>query len=287
MSPLWEDVQHTLSTAWEDFKPPTLSNPWTAVGLVVGTIVCALVVMYPLRAARLPFRNLSGPAPSSVVFGSLADQVTGPVGGVYKAWAAKYGPTLRFRALLGSWRVVSTDLTAIGYVLNHTEEFHRESGFNATMLLLCGKGVLAVEDAAHKRQRKILSPAFSLTNVKAMIPVFWNKAYDLADALGKIVDDADAGKGGPRGTPEGARSGALVDLLDFTIRAALDVIGIVGFNYQFNAQKGLPNPLGDGFMDVMNSLSQISLFRLFQHSYPALFAIVCVLRRRYTWNLQR
>ena len=46
-----------------------------------------------------------------------------------------------------------------------------------------GKGVLTAEGDRHKRQRKVLNPAFSTSSIRRMVPIFSAKARDLVNIL--------------------------------------------------------------------------------------------------------
>lgn len=274
LPPLFSPISDTVVTLTDFVGLPTMSHLAIAAGVLFGSLFLAWLYMYPVRAATIPYRNLKGPEPSSGFFGSLLEQVGGPVGGVYKRWAEFYGPTLRFRGILGQWRIVSTDPVAVNWVLNHTGQFHRQTGFNVMVQGMCGRGVLVVEDATHRRQRRVLSPAFSMANVKGMMPVFWEKAYELDRKLGNLIESAESGKGGKEGTPEGATGGAQIDMHKYVMYTALDTIGQAGFNYDFESQNGGTNPLSDELFAAVNISQKPSLLHILRLSFTPLFAIV-------------
>jgi hypothetical protein len=150
--------------------------------LVIGS----LLYMFPYTAWRSPLRNLPGPRPSSAFFGSLKDIVTAPVEDRYLSLASDYGTTYKVRGLLGQWRIVSTDTHALSHVLRHTGQWHRNPGFNSLITRIVGPGVLAVEGDTHRRQRRILNSTFNGTSVAEMVPMFWEEAYILKDAVDKV-----------------------------------------------------------------------------------------------------
>lgn len=159
----------------------TVTNvAYVALGLAVAGPILLYLYLYPYTEATLPFRNLRGPAPVSAFFGSLLAVASTPIGQRYTRLTNTYGAsTVRFRGLLGRWRIASTDPVAIAHVLRHTGQFHRNEGFNGLIQRTTGDNVLCVEDEPHRRQRRILNSAFNGTSVNEMMPMFWEEAYDL------------------------------------------------------------------------------------------------------------
>jgi len=77
-----------------------------------------------------------------------------------------------------------------------------------------GDGILVVEGHEHKRQRKLLNPAFSSEHVKNLIPTFWLKACELCQLLEDEAVDIDPKKG--------------YDVVKVLTRGTLDIIGLAG-----------------------------------------------------------
>ncbi|TXT08897.1 hypothetical protein VHUM_03025 [Vanrija humicola] len=246
---------------------PLLPSPSTAAYAllaVAGAALAAWAYLYLYTVYALPFRNLRGPVPASALFGSLITQQKAEPGTTYAAWAATHGPTLRFRSILGSWRIVSTDPAAVAWVLQHTGQFHRQTGFNRMLDRMMGRGVLMVEDAAHRRQRRVLAPAFSAANVQDMMPVMWDKSYEMIEKLEKAVREGEA---------EDKESGTRIDIHLYFMRTALDIIGLAGFNYDFGAGEGKDNVLSQSLSTLMNFIQKPNLVRVLQIFYPALLPI--------------
>ena len=87
---------------------------------------------------------------------------------------------------------------------------------------LIGCGVHAAEGNAHKRQRRVVAPAFSIQNMHAFVPLVFDKAEELKDRwMGLIQEQAvnDTQK-----TPTGLQP----DVCHWVSRATFDVIGLAG-----------------------------------------------------------
>lgn len=216
------------------------------------------IYLYPLREARLPYKNLPGPKPVSGFFGSLLELTARPLTSRYSQLKENYGTTARFRALLGKWRIVSTDLTAITHVLRHTGTWHRHETFNVMIDRITGRGVLSVEDEDHRRQRRILNSAFNGTAVNNMVPMFWEEGRILRDHI-------DQQLGGDEAKP--------LDVLQNYTGIALSIIGRAGFNYDFQSHERDTNPLAVAFNNMINASLENKMAALLQNVFALPFNV--------------
>jgi cytochrome P450 len=60
-------------------------------------------------------------------------------------------------------------------------EFVKPEGLRKGLGRLLGVGILLAEGDEHKRQRKLLMPAFAFRHVKDLYPIFWNKAKEMTE----------------------------------------------------------------------------------------------------------
>ena len=54
---------------------------------------------------------------------------------------------------------------------------------------MLGEGLLVAEGHDHKRQRRILNSSFSHASVRGMVPIFFDKAYELRDKMASMIED--------------------------------------------------------------------------------------------------
>jgi cytochrome P450 len=140
---------------------------------------------------------------------------------------------------------------------------------------LLGHGVLTAEGASHRRQRRVLNPAFSPATIAEMGPILWDKAHELRSKLVSLIeDDAAAAHEAPAPTPptamdvvKGARK---VDILRYMSKFTLAVIGTAGFGYEFNTFGEAANPLAEAFNRLIAEGQKITLFRILQVIFPVL-----------------
>ena len=85
---------------------------------------------------------------------------------------------------------------------------------------MIGGGILTAEYDEHKRQRRILTPAFAIGHIRKITPHFWAKAHQLADVLIPVAQTQP---------PEG------IDVTKWINRATLDIIGLAGFGFDFDS----------------------------------------------------
>ncbi|EMD39705.1 hypothetical protein CERSUDRAFT_112008 [Gelatoporia subvermispora B] len=241
--------------------------------LVVGYFVTTFARLL-LRNFRSPLRALRGPPPSSFFMGHLREMHNQENNDIVARWEAQYGKTFVYRGFVGGYRLMTSDPVTVAHILGHAYEYPKPDFITDTLanMVAGNEGLLTSDGKVHKKQRRILTPAFSASNVKSLTPVFWAKAVELRDIWQNLLRrDAEAQDpqsnstfstsvdGGPSSaestglharqrTEEKAHaeaddaktrnrslSSVTVDALDWLARATLDVIGDAGFGYHFNS----------------------------------------------------
>lgn len=93
-----------------------------------------------------------------------------------------------------------------------------------------------MEGEEHRKQRRLLGPAFSSQTVKRVAPIFFQKANQLCERWRSLVRDAK-NKDQPDHPTSETPNASSIDIAHWISRAAFDVIGLAGFDYHFNALK--------------------------------------------------
>lgn len=137
----------------------------------------------------------------------------------------------------------------------------------------------------HKQQRKILGPAFSAGQLKALAPVFLTAAKDLADKVESIMNN-----GGESEWTKNPNE-PIVDMVQWFNCASLNVIGLAGFGVDFEAlTNGDENhQLARGFKRIVESTlgdanSGFFALLLFSIMYPKAFSWRVIERNRVIWK---
>lgn len=80
--------------------------------------------------------------------------------------------------------------------------------------------MLAAEGVVHKRQRRVATPAFSVGNMRALVPLVFSKGDQLRSRLLELARAEGKGKK--------ENVGATLDIAMWVSRATFDVIGMAG-----------------------------------------------------------
>ncbi|KAG8855330.1 hypothetical protein FRB96_007128 [Tulasnella sp. 330] len=186
-----------------------------------------------------PLRDLPGPEKlDSYLLGHLPRIFKAPAGVIHEEWAAQYGPTFQYRGIALSRRFCTLDPKALNHILNHSDDYPKPPGSRAALVQILGNGVLVAEGDEHRRQRKIMNPCFGIAQIRELMPIFYAKSFQLRDMwLNSISEESGE---------------AEVDALQGLSRTTLDIIGLAGFNYDFNALvEGETNELAKAFSELL------------------------------------
>ncbi|KAG8685816.1 hypothetical protein FRC11_010041, partial [Ceratobasidium sp. 423] len=181
-----------------------------------------------------------GPENESLIFGHLWYLEDAQTGDVWERWIEKYGKTFRWRRFFGAYELCTIDMRAINYIMSRDATFPKSKRFRIGLASVLGEGLLSADPEAHKRQRRIMNPAFNTPHIRNLVPIFWAKSNQLRDMWFETLRDK----------PEGET----VDVLLGLTCATLDIIGIAGFGYEFHSLEGTDeDELARAFMGVFNS----------------------------------
>eukprot|EP00753_Platysulcus_tardus_P021321 PLAT8822.1.p1 GENE.PLAT8822.1~~PLAT8822.1.p1 ORF type:complete len:492 (-),score=157.76 PLAT8822.1:81-1418(-) len=134
-------------------------------------------------------------------------------------WTKEHGSIVHYRGILGRDKILISDPSALKRVMvDNNRNYIKPPRLTKMLSEVVGRGLLTTEGDEHSWQRKLLSPLFHFTNMKALLPIMQNKAVELLRRWQKA-----AGEGGELKIER--------ELAAYT----MDVIGLAGFDYDFNA----------------------------------------------------
>lgn len=137
------------------------------------------------------------------------------------------------------------DLKAVGHILNNPHIYRKSPQLRYEFELFIGDGIVVAEGDVHKRQRKVMNPAFGVIPIREMCKTFVDKAKEIREEIGKMFDaDSTALSNQIKDAKEGdikGRDYVETDMVSWISRAALDIVGLTGFNYAFNSVKSHPD----------------------------------------------
>lgn len=247
----------------------------TTIALVSASaamlLAIAYIYLFVYRPWTSPFRNLPGPDASSLFWGNIKEIINTPPLAMQVQWLRRYGRACQYRTMLGGSRLLVTDLAAMNYVMNHPDQFPKPSMTRRALARILGEGVLVAEGAAHKRQRRILNPSFSAPAVKDMMPIFYDKAYELRNKFVFLIEDSEATEetsptpAKPEDTIKGGRK---IDVMKYLGQASIDIIGLAGFGYDFKGLSDSETDLWIAFRELFQVSNGITAIGIIQALVP-------------------
>lgn len=208
-----------------------------------------------------PLRDLPGPEPSSWLFGNLKAISNAEPSELHDRWVDEYGPTIRYKVLFGRDKFYTLDTKALNHILVNTHIYQKPDDARYFFERVIGGGLLIAEDEVHKKQRKIMNPAFGPTQIRGLTQIFVAKANELRDVwMSKIANEANE------------KGAAQIEVTSWLNRMTLDVIGLAGFRYDFDSIKRGEegNELSRAFGQILQPFGGRSLLSILKFAFPLL-----------------
>lgn len=254
------------------------------IWLLTALAVAAALAFHFWRHNTSDFYNLPGPAFKwySPLLGNLVDLETCRDTLISPAWI-KLGWTGRYRFLFGTERMYTMDPGAIAHILGKPDDWAKPTDFKTIMRRVTGEGLVTVEGPQHRRQRRVLSPAFSTSALASMGPVLWAKAGELVSLFHALIADDSleslaARAPAPADRVPGARK---IDVIKHMNSFSADVIGLCGFGHDFGSlsRKGPSDPMAEDFTQLVDACVEDGLLTEAQNQFPLLDLIPTRARR--------
>ncbi|KIY71740.1 cytochrome P450 [Cylindrobasidium torrendii FP15055 ss-10] len=230
---------------------------------------CAAGLLYMLRGLaslvlrqyRSPLHKLPGPSCTSRIVGNLKEMHNQENTGLFEQWRLQHGSSFAYSGFLGGPRLMTFDPVAVAHILGNAYDYPKPSFIRDGLAAMGAgdQGLLTTEGEVHKKQRKILSPAFSPTSLRSLSPIFWDKARQLRDIWAELSD-----------SPKPQR----IDALSYLSRAMLDIIGLAGFGYRFDVL-GSDDAVGHtelakAFGVIFSTSKSFKIMAILQEWFPVL-----------------
>jgi cytochrome P450 len=106
-----------------------------------------------------------------------------------------------------------TSSSTVQHILNNWTIYVKPAEARAQLQSILGDGLLTAEGEIHKRQRKVLNPAFATGYIRDIVPIFWAKSTEMVDLMLEAIKSQ---------TAEGT------EVFKFLSRSTLDIIGAAG-----------------------------------------------------------
>ncbi|KAF8898203.1 cytochrome P450 [Gymnopilus junonius] len=204
-----------------------------------------------------PLNVLPGPPSTHFFYGNLKDIWKSENSVLHEKWVEEYGSTLKYKAFFQTSRLYTIDLKAINHILMNSYIYQKPEGARYNLTQILGNGVLVVEEDKHKQQ----NPAFGAAQIRELTEIFVEKSIQPC-LIGKQLRDI--------WTEESRKANGQVEVLSWLSKMTLDVIGLAGFNYKFNALANEKNELNQAFSTIFRSGTSISVIPIIRSTVPAL-----------------
>ncbi|KAI0064111.1 cytochrome P450 [Artomyces pyxidatus] len=202
---------------------PLTGNVWLASLTVIslGILVVKLCSLGGHRVRQMVLWDLPGP-PSPSFFAGNYLQMFDPVTGIdFREYVRRtYGIVTRFSGPFGDQVLLISDPKALSNILlKYQETFEEIEWFTETFRHFLGPELLSSTGASHRRQRKILNPAFQMQHLRSMVPLFHKITYEFRKVMRKKLED----------DPQE------IELMDWLGRLSLEMIAQGGLGYTFES----------------------------------------------------
>ncbi|KAK0202222.1 cytochrome P450 [Desarmillaria ectypa] len=202
--------------------------------IVVPTVAFLFTVMLRrFKGRRSAVRGIRGPPSPSLLLGhEYLLRNRQHVGDLEMKWRQQYGAVYRTKGCFAQDILSVGDPKALQYIFHFSGyRFPKTRDANRTIKSLTGEGI-AISGEIHQRQRKILGPAFAASQLRLFLTCL-TRIPQLVEKINERVMD-----------------GGVLNALEWTNKAALDIIGITSFRYRFNS-------LNDGETELMMAVNNV------------------------------
>ncbi|KDR75603.1 hypothetical protein GALMADRAFT_226232 [Galerina marginata CBS 339.88] len=211
--------------------------------------VSFLVLLYRLyrKFTCISVSDIPGPKAESFALGNLRQYFQSQAGEIDFKWQEEFGDIVRYKGAFGEDRLLVSDPKAIQYILQTGGyRFAKQTERREVSRLLSGKGLVWAEGHDHKRQRRIMNPAFGNKESKAFVPLFFYHAAKLGSKWKDLIFAS------PDQEP-------VLDVAGWFSRATLDAMGIAAFDYHFGTLDNAGNELGQAYTNLcLDAFGQLS-----------------------------
>ncbi|KAF9801427.1 hypothetical protein IEO21_10111 [Rhodonia placenta] len=205
--------------------------------LILGATI-VLRVLYK-RWSRVSVGDIPGPGPESFWIGNLQQIRKQEVGTMDAKWRKAYGKIARVKVALGMDALWISDPQALHYILQKSGYTFEKTPERTVLSKLLGDDGLDGADAeTHKRQRKLMDPAFGAPVIKALFPTFVQYAEILSIKWSKLVE----------GSPGAS---CVVNVASDLNVATVDAICETSFDYHTGCLENADNNLAKSYMNLM------------------------------------
>ncbi|CAA7259771.1 unnamed protein product [Cyclocybe aegerita] len=228
-----------MSPALPDIPPVRFIEPRHLVFGVIGYgiyLLCHKLFLWPYFLS--PLRQVPGPPLGHPVFGQSGTIIRSETGIPQREWVKKYGPVVRVIGPVGIERMIFMRPEALHQMLVKDWLEYPRPGFLRNILgLVTGYGLLTVTGNDHKQMRRAMNPAFSIPNLMAQIPMYFEPIDGLVDILKSQIKPGEAKQ---------------IYVYEWLSKVTLDIICETAFGYKADSLHNPHNELAEAYEQLLS-----------------------------------
>lgn len=211
---------------------PTATAELYTLSAALSLYVFYYCYIYPFYIS--PLRHIPT-VPGFPLWGQFFTIITTECGVAARDWHQQYGPIIRYFFPFGAERLSIAEDDAIKHMtVRNPYNYPKPQRARLWMMPILGEGVLLAEGQTHVKQRKALTPAFSITSIRSLMSIFWTKSLHMADLWEDEVKT------------EGVKSKCF-EVLEWLNRTTLDIIGRAGLGTDIDSLDDPETPLREAY----------------------------------------
>jgi cytochrome P450 len=157
----------------------------------------------------------------------------------------------------------------------NTYDFEKPWRMRNFLARIIGFGMITSEGAHHKKQRKALTPAFNIKNIRSMYSLMWHKTGMLLDELEKEA------KANPMEGTSPSEGVGKIEMAEWASRLTLDIIGPAAMGRDFNSLQNKKNKVAESFASILEPTKEKMFFLVMNFALPQWMA------KRVPWRMNK
>ncbi|KAI0636252.1 hypothetical protein C8Q77DRAFT_632506 [Trametes polyzona] len=148
------------------------------VFLALGLVVLIQLWQLYAHVACNSLKALRGPVSPSFLLGYAWLFWTTDPTELHEEWVALYGRTFQYR-ILSYICLFTVDPKAIAHILARDDVYQKPRQVRTFIAQMLGNGVLLKEGEQHRRQKRVVNPAFGHIQIREFTDLFFKKAFQV------------------------------------------------------------------------------------------------------------
>ncbi|KAF7325693.1 hypothetical protein MKEN_00419400 [Mycena kentingensis (nom. inval.)] len=220
---------------------------WIVGGGLAASALLYRVFVFPALFSSI--RNVPGPPNRNPLFGHWLDIIRGEVCVPMREWTKEYNsPVIRYYGLLGDERLLFLSPQALEQMfVKDWQDYPRPPFLRHILGLVAGYGLLTITGDEHKRLRRAMNPAFSISNLSEQTEMYYEPIEGLVEIFKNELKD---------------KAGKVVEVYEWMGKLTLDIICDTAFGYRTDSLHNADNELAVAYHKVVALQSMRNIARL-------------------------